>query len=282
MVVIKPVHTINTRKRPVDSTFLEKLRQKSGADAGDNGCIARDIIRFIAVDIILICAVRLADWLGLISEVNQYILIMLGSKVILFAYLFWLVSARRQALPATGITSPGRWWTWPLGLVIYAGCYPLLIFVNRANGCLMEALYGYAGWVYNPNPQEVLLYLFAGVLDTPVLLLLLFFTIIVGPFMEELAFRGVGLDAYRRTSGTVAAVVLTSLLFGLFHFELILVLPLAFLGAVFAVVRLVSGSLWVATAVHSLHNTVTLCILAYQLGFLNDVLEYLSRFQAAQ
>ncbi|MCC8107603.1 MAG: CPBP family intramembrane metalloprotease [Planctomycetes bacterium] len=266
----------------MDSPFLEKLRQKSGVDAADNGFIARDIVRFIAVDIILICAVRLADWLGLIHEVNQYVIIMLGSKVVLFAYLFWLVAARRQALPATGVTSPGRWWAWPLGAVIYAGCYPLLLFVNRANAYLMEALYGYFGWVYNPNPQEVLLYLFAGVLDTPVLLLLLFFTLMAGPFMEELAFRGVGLDAYQRTSGTVTAVVVTSLLFGLFHFDLILVLPLAFLGAVFAAVRLVSGSLWVAAAIHSLHNTVTLLILAYQLGFLDSVLEYLARFQPPQ
>ncbi len=266
----------------MDPTFLEKLRQKSDAAEGDNGFIARDIIRFIAVDIILICAVRMTEWLGLIQNVNQYVIIMLASKVILFAYLFWLVSARRQALPATGITSPGRWWAWPLGVVIYAGCYPLLMYVNQANAYMMEALYGYLGWVYEANPQVVLLYLFAGVLETPVLLLLLFFTVIAGPFMEELAFRGVGLDAYRRTSGTVAAVVLTSLLFGLFHFELITVLPLAFLGAVFAVVRIVSKSLWVATAVHCLHNAVTLLILAYQLGFLNDALEYLARFQTAQ
>ncbi|MCD8351650.1 MAG: CPBP family intramembrane metalloprotease [Planctomycetaceae bacterium] len=244
------------------------LPQENPADSGFQ---TRDLIRFFLVDIILIVLLRLLLAIGFFAEVDHYVLAILGSKVVLFLYLAWLIRDRRNAWPETGIANAGRWWAWPVSIVAYAAFYPILLYCNSLNRILMVRLHDALGWVYTPQPQDVMVLIFEDILQTPVRVLLIFFTVIAGPFMEELAFRGVGLDAYRRTVGVFWALVWTGLLFGLYHFSLELLLPLGFLGVFFGAVRLVTGSLWCGVLVHCLHNAVTLLIMAHGLGVLETL-----------
>lgn len=245
------------------------LPQKSADD--DSGFQTRDIIRFFIVDIILIIAVRLMLGLGVFPSVDAYVIAILGSKVILFLYLLWLVRDRRGAWAETGAATIGRWWALPLGVLAAAAAYPLLLYVNELNHTLMLRLHGALGWVYTPQPQDVVVFIFEDFLQKPVRIALIGFTVLFGPFMEELAFRGVGIDAYRRSGGAAAALVWTSLLFGLYHFSLPLVLPLAFLGLVFGALRVVTRSLWPSLAAHCLHNSFALLIMAHELGVLETI-----------
>ncbi|MCW2573583.1 MAG: hypothetical protein JWO88_3641 [Frankiales bacterium] len=76
---------------------------------------------------------------------------------------------------------------------------------------------------------------------------------VVGPFVEEIVFRGFLLRAWARRWGWMTGMMLTSLAFGLFHPYL----AAAFVSAViFACVFRRTGSLWAAIAVHGIGNTL--------------------------
>lgn len=226
------------------------------------GFQVRDVLRFFAVDMILIIFVKLLYGVGVFPSRDAYVLASLGAKGILAVYLAWLVFGCRRGWADAGAARFGSVRGWLASLALYIACYPLLMRLNAANDALLHRLYAFFGAVYDPQVQNVTLYLFSNLLEGPTRLILLAFAVLFGPIMEELAFRGMGMDAYRRRSGLASALVWTSLLFGLYHFSLQTLLPLSALGFVFAVGRVWSGSLWCPVFVHCLHNGVTLAIMA--------------------
>lgn len=85
------------------------------------------------------------------------------------------------------------------------------------------------------------------------------------PFVEELLFRGALLSALVQRSGTVWAVAISSLLFGLIHlpglsFQWYAVPGLILIGMGLAVLRLWSGSLWPAVLAHATNNGFAIVI----------------------
>lgn len=240
--------------------------------AAPAGFQSRDVIRFLAVDIILVLCLKLLLNLGVFPTVNIYIISILASKLLLLCYLLWLVKARPDGWRAAGARSLGRWWSWPLALAIYAAAYPGLLWLSRANEEIMALLYGLAGWHYVPQAQDVVALIFndSGVIAGSLRLVLVVFAVIIGPWMEELAFRGVGLDGFRKGGGLFGAVIWAGILFGIYHFSFNLLLPLSALGILFGVVRSISGSLWCCTFYHCLHNALALGITAYELGWLEN------------
>ena len=244
---------------------LHGIRAGAEARREGGGFLTRDILRFFAVDIVIILLLRLMLGLGLFPTPDSYVCGILAGKAALFCYLVWLIRDRRGAWPETGATTAGRWWAWPLALALYAGYAFLQPRIGAFNLGLMEHAYSLLGRQYVPEPQDVMLYIFSTLLNRPIRLILVFFTVIAGPFMEELAFRGMGMDAYRRTGGPAWALVWTSVLFGLFHFRLDLLLPLGFLGLLFGIVREVSRTLWCAILVHCLHNALALWVMSREL-----------------
>lgn len=238
----------------------------------NNGFLVRDLIRFFIVDVILIIATRLMLGLGVITRPNTHVIVILAGKLVLLCYLVWLVRDRREAWPETGATTAGKWWAWPASIGLYAAAYPLIAHIDRLNRAAMEKIHAWLGLVYEPTPQDVMILIFENILDSPVRLLLVAFVVLIGPFMEELAFHGMGLDAYRRTAGLFWAIVVTSVLFGAYHFSLDLLIPLSFLGLVFGLARVMSQSLWCAIMVHCLHNALTLAIMANELGLLGKLM----------
>lgn len=237
----------------------------------ERGFLIRDLLRFFVVDVIIILILRLLLGLGVFSVLDHYVLAVLGGKAVLFLYLLWLIRERRGAWAQTGAATAGVWWAWPLSLVIYAGSYPFLIWADRLNRYLVRVASEWAGLEYEHAHQEVMFLIFGDFVDPPVRMLLVFFAVFAGPFMEELAFRGMGLDAFRRRFGTAWAVVWTSLFFGMYHFSLQIVLSLSLIGGVFAAARLLSRSLWCSIFVHCLHNMGVLCIMAYNLGVIEKM-----------
>ncbi|MCC8190722.1 MAG: CPBP family intramembrane metalloprotease [Planctomycetes bacterium] len=236
-------------------------------DADDRpGFQIRDLLRFFAVDVILIMFIRLLLGMGFFPDVDTYVAGILTGKVVLLLYLVWLVRHRNNAWREAGASSAGRPWAWPVCIVGYAAVFPLLIHLEAINRVILQTLYEWADMVYRPQPQDVIILIFEDILATPMRGVLILFTVAVGPAMEELAFRGLGMDAFRRARGTVWAVIWTSLLFGLYHFSLDLLIPLTALGAIFAAARLVSRSLWCGVMVHCLHNTVTLLLMAREIN----------------
>lgn len=240
-----------------------------------DGFQMRDVVRFFIVDIIVTASLRLLDLIGFFKTIDQLVIATLVSKVLIFLYVVWLIRERREAWPETGGATLGKWWSWPLALGIYAAGYPLALWFDGVNISLMEQMYDWLGAVYQHRPQAVTILTFEDILSTPVRIALIFTTVVAGPVLEEIAFRGMMLDAYRRRRNVVWSVVATGVLFGAYHFSLPFLLPLSLLGIVFGTVRVLCRSLWCGIAVHCLHNGLTLVLMADQLGVLQKVHDFL-------
>lgn len=87
-----------------------------------------------------------------------------------------------------------------------------------------------------------------------VLLFALFTVAVVPSVCEEILFRGYILRAFEKSWGIIAAMVVSGLLFGLFHLQLGNLLPLAALGVALALMTWLSGSIWPAVAAHFINN----------------------------
>lgn len=79
----------------------------------------------------------------------------------------------------------------------------------------------------------------------------------VGPFFEEVLFRGVLFSALRRAAGPWGAGAASALVFALAHGDLQALLVLATLGALFALLYERTGSLWPSVLAHGLWNGAT-------------------------
>jgi membrane protease YdiL (CAAX protease family) len=81
---------------------------------------------------------------------------------------------------------------------------------------------------------------------------------VVAPFVEELTYRGLGYAAVRDAYGVTAAIVVTALAFGLAH-GLVVALPvLSIFGAILALLRFKTESVYPTMILHGLFNGAAL------------------------
>jgi membrane protease YdiL (CAAX protease family) len=100
--------------------------------------------------------------------------------------------------------------------------------------------------------------------DTPpwVTVLILVVVVTLGPFMEELCFRGLAFAAVARSSAArgLAAVpiatVVSALLFTLIHFEAVRIGVLVTIGLVLGVLRALTGRIGASVVAHGVNNLV--------------------------
>ncbi len=78
--------------------------------------------------------------------------------------------------------------------------------------------------------------------------------ILVAPVAEEIVFRGYIYTATKRFSSRLFATLLSSLLFGVVHFNVTALIPLIFLAIILALSYELSGSLWAPISIHALFN----------------------------
>lgn len=88
----------------------------------------------------------------------------------------------------------------------------------------------------------------------------LFLFAITPGICEEIMFRGVMLSSYEKI-GMKKAIVITGLLFGLFHFDIQNFLGPAFLGMLFAYMVYKTGSIYTSMIAHTVNNSIALIIL---------------------
>lgn len=106
-------------------------------------------------------------------------------------------------------------------------------------------------------------------------LILYFIALSVAPaFIEEIIFRGIVMQSLRRF-GDIFALVASSLIFGIFHLNLIQ-MPYAFiLGLCIGYFVMRTGSLWVGVLIHFINNGVAVVFeLAYP--YIGDEMYYLA------
>lgn len=86
------------------------------------------------------------------------------------------------------------------------------------------------------------------------LLMMVSSSVLIGPFYEEILYRGLLMASLRERWGYLLAVAANSLLFGLMHFRSGWTTYLVLNGVVFSIIALRSNRLWPAILAHSILN----------------------------
>lgn len=142
---------------------------------------------------------------------------------------------------------------------IFAGFVASLasVLVMYLSGKVYMMLFG-----QEPEAQSLIDMMLAS--DTPraTALAVLAVTVVLGPFAEEVLYRGVVLSALMRRRGRVVSVLVSSAFFSLLHLHLPAAAALFMAGAMFAVAYIGSGSILAATAMHSAFNAANIAYAA--------------------
>lgn len=91
--------------------------------------------------------------------------------------------------------------------------------------------------------------------------LMLFLMAVYGPFCEEITFRGLLFQGYKKDGSLLGAVLLSALTFGLVHMNFNQI-PYAFvIGILLALLVEATGSIWSSILYHFIFNAQSVCLL---------------------
>lgn len=100
---------------------------------------------------------------------------------------------------------------------------------------------------------------------------LAFLTVAIIPgFVEELALRGYLLNLLKGRLGVTAALILSSLLFGLLHIDPLHSTVTFFMGIYFGILALLTGGIWVPVLAHAFNNFMAILAAAWQWDEVTD------------
>ena len=172
----------------------------------------------------------------------------------------WVVLRRRTrgfSWAALGFVAPRRWG--PLW-VAWAGSYLILLgyaaVLALLNSWGLDTSRFSEGNAVPIDPAD------GGL----VLLLLALAVVALAPLCEELFFRGLIFRGLRGYWGLTPSLLVSGLLFGLFHFNLGVILPFTLIGIVFAWSNEQSGSIYTSIAAHGAVNSLSFVLTAAGLG----------------
>ena len=83
---------------------------------------------------------------------------------------------------------------------------------------------------------------------------------LVPSICEEILFRGYVLRAFEKSWGIIVAIIVSGIIFGLFHIQLGNLMPLAALGMILALMTWLSGTIWPAVIAHLVNNGTAVII----------------------
>jgi membrane protease YdiL (CAAX protease family) len=140
-------------------------------------------------------------------------------------------------------------------LLRYALAFPLWLLIAVGTSLIWRAL----GWPLADQPH---LSYFADAEPGLAWVGVLASVCIVGPILEEVIFRGFLLDGLAARHGTRTAVAVSAALFGFVHIGAgtVLLVPISFLGGLFAWLRLRHGGLLAPILAHVAHNSLMVTV----------------------
>lgn len=208
---------------------------------------------FMLAQALVLALVSVLDSIGVpLASVNGTIInsvggaIIYGLAILLVIGVPWLVKKRKTTRQELGIQRFPNWadilWT-PAGMVVYL---ILTSFASMIAAALLTFVdYGQA--------QETG---FATVATQPEYILAFISLVIVAPIAEEVLFRGYLFGKLQKYAPVWVSILITSLLFGLVHFQWNVGIDVFALSIVLCLLRVVSGSLWPSILLHMLKNGV--------------------------
>lgn len=169
----------------------------------------------------------------------------------------WLVKKRPTTLKDLGLHRLPTWldiaWA-PAGMVVY------LI----ATSIIMALATVFLTFV---DPVQVQNTGFSELMNSTEYLLAFVSLVVIAPIAEEVLFRGYLFGKLRKYAPLWVAILITSVLFGIVHFQWNVGIDVFALSIVLCLLRVVSGSLWPSILLHMLKNGI-----AFYLLFINPSL----------
>ena len=138
-------------------------------------------------------------------------------------------------------------------LLLTAAVYPVCIFLNGLS------LY------FTENAVEQMS---GAIVDRPMWEMILLIGV-VGPFCEEIIFRGFFFQNLKKGNGVIGAAVFSGILFGLFHMNFNQFVYAAAMGIFLALANEAGGSLWISVLMHQMFNTAEVAAM-YQAAALSE------------
>ncbi len=83
---------------------------------------------------------------------------------------------------------------------------------------------------------------------------------LVPAICEEVLFRGYVMRAFEKSWGIILSIIISGIIFGMFHIQLGNLLPLASLGIILALMTWLSNSIWPAVVAHFINNGMAVLI----------------------
>lgn len=176
--------------------------------------------------------------------------------------LIWLMMPLVVVLTLTVVTRLAHWFEltldWritarQLGLII--GSAVGLILVLPMIGIVLTMLVGHP--TISQNQASINQTLQGGVLTQ---IAMVFLAVVIAPLIEETMFRGVVMNTWFKNNRYYADVLLSAVLFGVFHttadLSFVTVTPYVVMGAVFALIYRKTGNLAVNIYTHMLYNAI--------------------------
>jgi hypothetical protein len=222
--------------RPVPWTVKDIVR----ASAASLGLLAIGIV-FVAIVAVVAGFVGL-DFTG--DSFMQFAVLAVMALEAVFVLPAWLWGPGRHSLGLAWLgfrpTSPVR------AALLTAAGLALILGINVIWGVVMEA--------FDLPGQPDLVPLFG---EGPFGLLgAIAVACVIAPFAEEIFFRGFMYAGLRDRWGLAAGVAVSALVFSLFHMSLSTLIPIAGMGAVFALLYERTNSLWPCIALHAAVNLI--------------------------
>ena len=136
------------------------------------------------------------------------------------------------------------------GFILYIGVYSLMLVVSF----ILMSIF--------PQSAENTAMTFDALMEQPFVLVVLVMTVMPA-IGEELYFRGLIFGSLRHRYSAVWAIVISSVIFGVFHLSLVKIIPTGMLGACFAYVANISGSIYIGMFLHFFNNLVSAISMKY-------------------
>ena len=96
-------------------------------------------------------------------------------------------------------------------------------------------------------------------------ILMIIYAVIIGPFIEEIVFRGVVLPVLTRKFNIAIGIIFSTLIWSLLHFQINVIIFTFIFGIILSYTYIKSKSIWPAYLTHVLKNLIAVLAL-YLLG----------------
>ena len=190
------------------------------------------------------------------SNLSPDSLALLSVLHLLMLFSVWIFGLRKNGadLGSLGLLMPkGKWKPISKWLSLSIGGLIASLLINVVYALTVS----YLGVEYL-EPPEIPAHLLGDGLDRLISATVL---VIIGPFAEEVFFRGFILAAMIKSIGIIPGIIVTSLVFAISHGDVAIIGPVFASGVILSLLYIKTGSLWPPLVAHSAQNCLALALI---------------------